>query len=175
MKKISLAIGLTVSIGLLISSCSKESNVNEYLKSNSSKSVPIVNLAPKKDYEMLIVESSDCPYCHKLQHDLTTNKELIEALKNVEVAPILADDTSKLYKIVINNHKLTGTGQDLAADLGVNAYPNIFFLNKEGKVILNVPGYVEPKTMVCVVNFITSKSYKKEDINSYIKANHCLS
>ena len=175
MRKLFRPFIFIMSIGLLTASCSKESNVNQYLKSNSSKNVPIVDLKPKKDYEMLIIESSDCPYCHKLQHDITTNKELIEALKNVEVAPVLADDTSKLYKIVINDHKLIGTGEDLAADLGVNAYPNIFFLNKEGKVILNVPGYVKPKTMVCVVNFITSKSYKKEDINSYIKANNCLS
>ncbi len=175
MRKLFRPFIFIMNIGLLTASCSKESNVNQYLKSNSSKNVPIVDLKPKKDYEMLIIESSDCPYCHKLQHDITTNKELIEALKNVEVAPVLADDTSKLYKIVINDHKLIGTGEDLAADLGVNAYPNIFFLNKEGKVILNVPGYVKPKTMVCVVNFITSKSYKKEDINSYIKANNCLS
>jgi Thioredoxin-related protein len=164
-----------IGIGLLIASCSKQNGVNEYLKSSSSKNVPIVSLIPSKDYEMLIIESSDCPYCHKLQHDITTNPELIKALKNVEVAPVLADDTSKLYKLVINNHKLIGTGEDIASDLGVNAYPNIFFLNKEGKVILNVPGYVKPKTMVCVINFITTKSYKKEDINSYIKANNCLS
>ncbi len=175
MKKLILIFGFIFGIGLLTTSCSKKSGVNDYLKESSSKNIPIVNLEPTKDYEMLIIESSDCPYCHKLQHDITTNKDLIEALKNVEVAPVLADDTSKLYKIVINNHKLIGTGQDLAADLGVNAYPNIFFLNKEGKVILNVPGYVKPKTMVCVVNFITTKSYKKEDINSYIKANNCLS
>jgi len=153
-----------IGIGLLINSCSKQNGVNEYLKSNSSKNVPIVSLIPSKDYEMLIIESSDCP-----------NQELIKALKNVEVASVLADDTSKLYKLVINNHKLIGTGEDITADLGVNAYPNIFFLNKEGKVILNVPGYVKPKTMACVINFITTKSYKKEDINSYIKANHCLS
>jgi len=170
-----LKISLFFGIGLLIASCSKQSGVNSYLKSSSSKDVPIVSLIPSKDYEMLIIESSDCPYCHKLQHDIATNQELIKALQGIEVAPVLADDTSKLYKIVINKHKLTGTGQDLAMDLGVNAYPNIFFLNKEGKVILNVPGYVKPKTMVCVINFITTKSYKKEDINSYIKANNCLS
>ncbi len=165
---------LLLSFGLLITSCSKD-NVNSYLKSNSAKNVAVINLEPKKDYEMLIIESSDCPYCHELQHDLTTNQNLIQALKDVEVAPVLADDTSKLYKITINNHKLMGTGQDIATDIGVNAYPNIFFLNKKGKLILNVPGYVEPKTMVCVVNFITSKSYKKQGINSYLKQNHCIS
>jgi thioredoxin-related protein len=157
-----LKTSLFFSIGLLIASCSRESGVNSYLKSSSSKNVPIVSLIPSKDYEMLIIESSDCPYCHKLQHDITTNQELIKALKNVEVAPVLADDTSKLYKLVINNHKLIGTGEDIASDLGVNSYPNIFLLNKEGKVILNVPGYVKPKTMVCVINFITTEKKKKK-------------
>lgn len=171
MKKL-LLIGV---FGLLISSCSNNSSVNSYLKSNSSKNVSIINLNPKKDYEMLIVESSDCPYCHKLQHDLTTNQELINALKNIEVSPILADDTSKLYEITINNHKIEGTGQDIAYDLGVNAYPNIFFLNKSGKVVLNVPGYVKPKIMSCIAHYITSKSYKTTDINIYLKQNKCIS
>lgn len=161
-------------IGLLISSCNKEGSVNSYLESNSTN-IPIVNLNSNKDYEMLIIESSDCPYCHKLQEDLATNKMLIQALKNVKVAPVLADDTSKLYTITINNHKLEGTGRDLSYDLGVNAYPNIFFLNKQGKVILNIPGYVKPHIMVCLINFVTSKSYKTTDVNSYIKQNHCIS
>jgi len=47
------------------------------------------NLIPQKKYALLIVESKSCIYCKQLNKDIETERELKEALKDIDLFRIL--------------------------------------------------------------------------------------
>lgn len=168
MVKRALSIAL-LGLGILVSSCNKEkgeSGINENLSESSS----VLDLRPTKNYAMLIIESKDCPYCKLLSHDLKDNKGLIEATKDMNIYKVIVENNSELIKGTLNGHKFEGSPQDLAESLGVQTFPNIFFLDKQGNLLLQIPGYLKPTVMTCVVNYINQGIYKKESIDEYAKS-----
>ncbi len=168
MVKKALSIAL-LGLGVLVSSCNKEKSENSFSE-KSSESSSVLNLQPTKNYAMLIVESKDCPYCKLLSHDLKDNKELIDATKDMNIYKVVVENNSELIKGTLNGHKFEGTPEDLAQALGVQAFPNIFFLDKQGNLLLQIPGYLKPPVMTCVVNYINQGIYKKESIDEYAKS-----
>ncbi|SHK50325.1 Thioredoxin-related protein [Thermocrinis minervae] len=148
---------------LMLTSCQKG-------KSASSESKSLI---PRKDYAMLIVESQGCIYCKQLDKDLKTNQELIQTLKDMDVYRVLAESNAPVF-IKLDGKEMTTTEDKLVDILGVRSYPHIIFYNKEGRVVLQVPGYVPPKTLTCVVNYVKAQEFEKKKLMDYLKEQRCI-
>jgi len=129
-------------------------------------------IIPEKDYALLIVESKSCIYCKQLDKDIKTEKSLQEALKDIDLYRILYES----YTPVEANFggKLIETSEnELAKMLNALSFPNLIFYDKQGNIILQIPGYVYPSQLVCIIDYVKSGAYKEEDVNSYVKRKGC--
>jgi len=130
-------------------------------------------IIPQKDYALLIVESKSCIYCKQLEKDINTSTKLQEALKDIDLYKILYES----YTPVEANFggKVTEMSEkDLAKTLGALSFPNLVFYDKQGKIILQIPGYVYPEQLVCLIDYVKSGTYREEDVNSYMKKKGCV-
>ncbi len=56
----------------------------------------------------------------------------------------------------------TYTNAQFSQAFGVTGYPSLAFLDSQGKVITMVPGYVEAKEFIQILNFIDQRCYEKQ-------------
>lgn len=129
-------------------------------------------IIPEKDYALLIVESKSCIYCKQLDKDIKTEKSLQDALKDIDLFKILYESYSPVQanfggKIVEMSEK------ELAKTLNALSFPNLIFYDKEGNIILQIPGYVYPSQLVCIIDYVKTGAYKEEDVNTYVKKKGC--
>ncbi|MGC8852596.1 MAG: thioredoxin family protein [Hydrogenobacter sp.] len=145
---------------LFIASCSKnKENIN---------SAQIKDITPKSPYNLLIVESESCIYCKQLDKDLRENETLKKALTGIDIYKLVYESNAKVkYKL----GKVEGVAQEdeLVRMLGVNSFPYLIFYDKDGQIILRIPGYMEPKTFACVADYIKDNQYKRKSLQEYLK------
>jgi len=114
-------------------------------KGTKAISSEIKDITPKSPYAMLIVESESCIYCKQLKKDLQ-KPELSAELQGIDVYSILYESNAKV-KYILNGQEKVSTEEELAKALGVNSFPQIFFYDKKGNIILHIPGYQPPKDL----------------------------
>ncbi len=129
-------------------------------------------IIPQKDYALLIVESKSCIYCKQLDKDIKTEKALQEALKDIDLYKILYE-SYKPVKANFGGKVVEMSENELAKTLNALSFPNLIFYDKEGNIVLQIPGYVYPTQLVCIIDFVKTEAYKNEDLNTYIKKRNC--
>ena len=130
------------------------------------------SLIPSKDYALLIVESKSCIYCKQLDKDIKTEKSLQEALKDIDLFKILFESYTPV-QANFGGQILEMSENELARFLNATSFPNLIFYDKNGNIILQIPGYLYPSQLVCVIDYVKSGAYKSEDVNSYLKKKGC--
>jgi thioredoxin-related protein len=138
----------------------------------TSQEVPKKVIIPKKDYALLIVESKSCIYCKQLNKDIETEKALQEALKDIDLFRILYESYSPV-KANFGGKIIETSENELARTLRALSFPYLIFYDKEGNIILRIPGYLYPSQLVCVIDYVKSGAYRQEDVRSYLKRNNC--
>lgn len=138
-------------------------------KGDASLSSEVKDITPKGKYAMLIVESESCIYCKQLKKDLQQDGRLKEATTGIDIYSILYESNAKV------SYKLDGvfsvsTEEELARKLKVSYFPQIFFYDKEGKVVLHLPGYQPPERLACSVKFVKEEVYKTKSYMEYVKS-----
>lgn len=83
-----------------------------------------------------------CGWCKKLDSDVYTDKRMIELSADFICVKIDGDK----YKDIVQKYK-------------VNGYPTLLFLDDKGKVIGQVPGYIEADELLNVMNKV-KRAYK---------------
>jgi len=141
-------------------------------KGTKAISSEIKDITPKSPYAMLIVESESCIYCKQLKKDLQ-KPELSAELQGIDLYSILYESNAKV-KYILKGRENISTEEDLAKALGVNSFPQIFFYDKKGNIILHIPGYQPPRTLACSIRFIKEEKYKQANFMEYIKSKECM-
>jgi len=141
-------------------------------KGTKATTSEIKDIIPKSPYAMLIVESESCIYCKQLRKDLQ-KPELSAELQGIDVYSILYESNAKV-KYILKGRENISTEEDLAKALGVNSFPQIFFYDKKGNIILHIPGYQPPRTLACSIRFIKEEKYKQANFMEYIKSKECM-
>ncbi len=157
-------------LALLILSC--EGNRETSYTSEQTEAVEGKNIIPQKKYALLIVESKSCIYCKQLNKDIEREKALKEALKDIDLfrilyeskAPVKANFGGKLIELSEN---------ELAKNLNALSFPYLIFYDKQGNIILQIPGYVYPQQLICLIDYVKTEAYKEEDVNTYVKKRNC--
>ncbi|MCS6998970.1 MAG: thioredoxin fold domain-containing protein [Aquificaceae bacterium] len=147
---------------VLLTACQQKANSNSEVR----------DLLPQNRYAMLIVESESCIYCKQLKKDLQS-QSLAGELQGMDVYSILYESNARV-RYILNGQERISTEEELAKSLKVSSFPQIFFYDKEGRVLLHLPGYQPPKTLACSIRYVKEEEYKRGNYMNYMKAQECL-
>ena len=166
MKRLLAFIGI-FTVFLILQGCggSDKSDVNE----NTQE---VKTIIPQKEYALLIVESKSCIYCKQMRKDMREDNKLKEALNKLDVFFILYEDVS-LVRTNITGKEMVVSQRELAQKLNALSFPYLIFFNKKGEIVLRIPDYIEPQTMVCVIDYGNEGAYKQYKVEEYIKMKKC--
>ncbi|WP_025209698.1 thioredoxin family protein [Hippea sp. KM1] len=134
----------------------------------SKKPGKTINIESNNKPMVIVFDSTTCPYCIKLKKDLENNPDIKEQLKGFELYFVHINEDN-YYTIQTAKGRLKLDTASLARLFGFRgSTPFIVLTDKDGKVILTIPGYIKPKTMVRVLKYITTRAYQTMSINEYL-------
>ena len=116
-----------------------------------------------KKHVMLFLHKDNCGYCEKMEFQLD-EKEISKAIKkDFILLDINRDDDES-----VSYQDFNGTNRQFLKALGVDFYPSMVFINGCGnKIIYDVSGYRNSKKLMTILNYISSKSYKKMTLEDF--------
>ena len=88
-----------------------------------------------------------------LEKNWFTNDTIVDYI-NKNYTPILVDTDSQ---------------REIAARSRVSGVPDLRFLTPEGKKIARIPGYVPPDTLLNLLQYVQTDSYKTMALNDFVK------
>ncbi|CBG39391.1 SoxW family protein [Helicobacter mustelae] len=114
-------------------------------------------------YLLLVFGKNNCSYCEKLKNDLKKHKDLQEELKKDFSPYYINISYEKTHNFSFSDHQ---SAKVMTSQLANNIYsirvtPTLIFGEKDGKTILEIPGYVRPEEFQKILAFITEGSWKK--------------
>lgn len=94
-----------------------------------------------------------CGYCRKMKAETYTD------------AAVIAEIAANFVPVTVNTTK----DQARAREYFVRGLPTIWFLDKDGQRITNLPGYVDAPMFLKILRYISSRSYETMDFDAYLK------
>ncbi len=131
----------------------------------------IIDTATKTDKHLFVwLHKTDCGYCESMK-EFTLQNDTIKAFidKNFIYVHInVYEKDSVIYK------SFQGNGREFAKKIGYDFYPTSLFFNEKKDLILPEVGYIDneiksnEQRFFTILNYISSKSYKKMDYEDYV-------
>jgi len=116
-----------------------------------------------KKHLMLFLHKDNCGYCEKMIFQLD-EKNISRAIKKDFILLDINRDDDE----VIRYEDFNGTNRQFLKALGIDFYPTMVFINGCGnKIIYDVPGYRNSKKIMTILNYVSSKSYKKMTLEDF--------
>jgi len=172
-KKNLMYILVLVSALLFISSCSKTDD--NAFSGDRGESVTWMNfndgfkkaLAEKKP--MVIDFYADwCKWCKVMDTETFSDGEVAEKLKSDYVAIRIHTDTQAHERLKFNNHEFSV--QEFSSMMGVQGLPTLVFMDRTGKPITQIPGFLKKDVFLPLLNYITEECYTRNvPFDSYMK------
>lgn len=101
----------------------------------------------------IYISSKRCGYCRKLEKEAFTNQTIVDYLNdNYTFIHVDSDKESQL-----------------ARRLGVRGVPDLRFLTPQNEPIARLPGYVPPETLLNLLQFVQTDSYKTMALNDFVE------
>jgi len=111
---------------------------------------------------MLFLHKDGCGFCDKMVFDLD-DKNISHAIdKNFIFVDINRDDDE-----TISFQGYEGSNINFLKKLDVELYPTILFIDENSTFIYNIIGYRNKRTLLTTLNYVGSKSYKKETFEEF--------
>lgn len=113
---------------------------------------------------LVFVEAPWCGWCKQMDREVFMDEDRMRAVRPLFVFTALdvADDT--------HTHRYQGrtlSEKDLARHLGAAATPTTLFLDADGRVLADLPGYVEPDTYVARLRYIGTGAYLRQSFEAF--------
>ena len=116
-----------------------------------------------KKHVMLFLHKDNCGYCEKMLFQLEESNISKAIEKNFILLDINRDDDE-----TISYQDFNGTNRQFLKALGVDFYPSMVFINGCGnKIIYDVAGYRDSKKILTILDYVSSKSYKKMTLEDF--------
>jgi len=117
---------------------------------------------------MLFFTLHNCPYCSRMlteSFETDPNKSYIQRHFDVVMLNVKGD------REVVFNENITVLEKELSEILQVRGTPAILFLDDENKPVARVNGYRAPPRFRSVLEYVTSKAYRKTTLTKYMAGN----
>lgn len=116
---------------------------------------------------LVFLHLDECPYCARMLKENFTGGETRDFIqKNFDVIGV--NIRGVLETVWIDGK--TYTERALAGHLKVVATPTIVFVDLDGNKVLQLTGYRDPRALRQALDFVQSKSYRKQSFADYLAA-----
>lgn len=109
--------------------------------------------------------TSWCVYCKKMDKNVLPKKAVIDSLNNYFYPVKITLDSND--EMVFNGKKIS-VGQ-FARTYNVRATPTTLFIDNEGKIMGQLPGYMSADMYSRLLSFMGSEAYLKMDFKMYMQ------
>lgn len=138
--------------GTEVGAAGAERNWLEMVKWQTYAAVqPDKNGSDKKIF--IYFSSKRCGYCRMLEKKAFTDETIVDYI-NKNFTPIHIDSDKE---------------RQLAMQFSVNGVPDLRFLTPKNEPIARLPGYVPPDTLLNLLQYIQTDSYKTMALNDFVK------
>lgn len=115
---------------------------------------------------LLIFGKNNCVYCDKIKDDIKANSELKAFLQAHFLPYYINTSYTKIHAL-----HFTDSTQELSTNALMDTYvksamrptPTLVFLDTQGKSVFELPGYVNPKVLLHILEYIQSKQWQEKD------------
>lgn len=108
-----------------------------------------------------------CVYCKKMDKNVFSDQAVIDSLNTYFYAVRLNLDSTQ--KMVFNGKRTTP--QEFAQKHNLQATPTILFLDENGNIMGQQPGYVSVEMFPKLLAFMGSEAFQKMDFKMYLQKN----
>jgi len=107
---------------------------------------------------MVFLHLDHCPYCARLLKESFTSGDNHDFIrKHFEVIAVNVRGSLEVKWV----NGATYTERGLAGHLGVRGTPTLVFLDQEGKNVLQLSGYREPRALRAALDYVQSQGYRR--------------
>jgi len=111
---------------------------------------------------MIFLHKDYCGFCEKMEKNIASNLIKQEIKKSFILLSLNIDrDEIVLYQ----NFK--GSIHKFAKEFGISLYPTLIFIDEENKAIYSVVGFRKQEELLDILKFVSSKSYKEMDFDTF--------
>jgi len=115
---------------------------------------------------MVDVYTTWCGWCKKMDRSTYADEKVVDYLgRHFEAVKLNAESNRR--------HEFQGksyTERELAKGFGASGYPTTVFLSADEKFITAVPGYMDAKTFLLVLEYIKDKRYQDVSWKEFVKS-----
>ncbi len=114
-----------------------------------------------------------CGWCKKMDQTTFTNPEIIRYMNNNFYAVKFDAETEEVIHFNGKDYKYVPSGNrgynELAAEIlnGRMSYPTSVYIDEDLNVLFPVPGYLEPKVLEEILNFVGGNNYKSMKFDEF--------
>lgn len=113
----------------------------------------------------VFIKSKRCGWCQKMEKETLTDPEVKQALSNL--VPVVLQGDSR--RVVTYKGQSYSEAQLVREVFRVRGFPTSIFLEPDGDIIGGLPGYLQPKQMVVITNYVGEGHYKNRSFEDYMK------
>lgn len=105
---------------------------------------------------LLIFGKNNCPYCEKLKDDIKANKDLQNALKAHFLPYYINASYTKSHILHFADSTMLDTQalMERFVKSPLRPTPTLVFLDTNGAAMFELPGYLEPKYILAILDYI---------------------
>ena len=111
---------------------------------------------------MLFLHKDGCGFCEKMIFDLEDENISRTIDKNFIFVDINRDDDENVSFLGYE-----GSNGDFLKKLDIDLYPTTLFIDTNNSFVYNIIGYRNKKTLMTILNYVGSKSYKEQTFEEF--------
>ncbi|MCL1910587.1 MAG: thioredoxin fold domain-containing protein [Leptospirales bacterium] len=126
-------------------------------------------LALKQKKHLLVDFYADwCRWCKVMETETFTKPNIIDKLNaDYIIARVYVDRTEK-----IQFKELNMSSEEFASGMGIDSLPTLMFFDRNGEALTKVPGFLDEKTMLPLLGYISSECYDRQvSFDKYVQNN----
>lgn len=111
---------------------------------------------------MLVFGKNNCKYCDKMKQDIKESTKLQSAIKDNFSPYYINISYDKVHNFNLGKEQQVKimTSQLANSIYKIQVTPTTIFGDKNGKTIIEIPGYVEEKDFIKILDFIDSRQWE---------------
>ncbi len=130
-------------------------------------------MAVKKSRKPAVIDfyADWCVWCKVMDKETFANPAVEKKLSRDYI--VIRINTEKNETIQFDGK--TFTAQEFAAYCGVEGLPTLVFMDKDGKLVTRIPGYIKADVFLSLLDYMKDECYKKKvSFHEYMQQKNCV-